>query len=146
MKYINLTQGKQAIVDDGDYEMLMLNKYKWHVEKWRRVFYAVSRIKKEVISMHRLLLGYFPKGYQTDHINGDGLDNRRCNLRKVTIRENGQNRHHPKSSQYPGVSWRKDIKKWSSKIRINGRKRHLGCFENEQEAANIYKKFALEQN
>lgn len=147
-KEIPLTQGKYAIVDDEDFEEL--NRYKWYAHKDKNTFYAMRHVTKEeakkegrstrdtTIYMHQQILGK-KEGYQIDHVNGNGSDNRRKNLRYVTNRQNAQNRHINKSSQYPGVSWHKQSQKWRMRIRINGKEIHLGLFTNEYDAFLAYK-------
>lgn len=139
MKEIPLTQGKVAIVDDEDYPKLI--KFKWHARKNKNTFYAGTHQKSNdpIILMHRLILNP-PKGMQTDHINGNGLDNRKENLRAVTHRQNCQNKHIKKSSRFPGVTWSKQHKKWKAQIEINGKNKHLGNYTSEKEAFESYKK------
>lgn len=145
MKEISLTQGKVAIVDDEDYPKL--SQHKWYAAKQRTGnFYAVRqspRVKgkrhQTQIWMHVVIFGT-PKGMETDHINGNGLDNRRENLRVVTIRQNQQNRHQKKSSKYPGVFWSTRSGKWIARMRINGKQHHLGYFPVEGDAGNAYVK------
>jgi len=93
--------------------------------------------------MHRLLLGTLP-GLEPDHINGDGCDNRRCNLRFCTHSQNIMNKRKRLgcSSIYKGVSWRKARRKWAAYIRVDGRLKHLGYFGDESEAARAYDKEA----
>ncbi len=142
MKEIFLTQGQVALVDDKDFEEL--NRHKWCAHKSCRIFYAQrmsSRVdgKRYTIHMHHEIIGKPPKGFETDHENGRGLDNQRHNLRHVTSRQNGQNLHCKKTSQYPGVYWYKRDKKWAAKIMINGKTKHLGLFADELEAFKTYK-------
>jgi hypothetical protein len=85
-----------------------------------------------------------PNDLQIDHIDGNGLNNQKSNLRVVTHRENHQNRQHKKSSKFPGVSWNKKIKKWNAKIRIGNKSLHLGYFYDEEEASKAYS-LALKQ-
>ncbi len=88
MKFIELTQGKRAIVDDEDYELIASRK--WYAAKaGRGYFYAVREEGGRRVSMHRAIAGY--PGKVVDHINGDTLDNRRSNLRAVSNAENVQN-------------------------------------------------------
>jgi hypothetical protein len=94
MKKIPLTQGYFAIVDDSDFDML--NRVKWHANKGHNTFYAQRSVLQENgkwknVQMHRVILGVHDPKIQVDHINGDGLDNRRCNLRSCTRSENMQN-------------------------------------------------------
>jgi len=136
MREIPLSQGLVALVDDDDYPELI--KYKWCAHKGQNTFYAekVSR-RMGVIRMHRIILGV-PDGLFTDHINGNGLDNRKENLRIVTNRENSQNRHQIKTSIRPGVWWSKNNKKWTSSIRVGKKRVNLGCFETEDMAYIAY--------
>ena len=76
-----------------------------------------------------------------DHINGNGLDNRKANLRLATGTQNGYNRRKTRKrtwSKYKGVTFDKRRKKWEGKIVINGRKQHLGSFTNELDAGRAY--------
>lgn len=90
--------------------------------------------------MHRLILGA-PAGVDVDHINHDGLDNRRCNLRLCTKSENGANRRvqaTPKSSRYKGVCWVVSKRRWIARIKVGGRLIYLGRFRSEEDAARAY--------
>ena len=142
-KEIPLTQGKVALVDDDDYEEL--SKYKWCVKKRSHTCYAKRSSKtvsgiRHTILMHTVILET-PKGMETDHINGNGLDNRKENLRIVTRRGNAQNRRVKKTSKYIGVTRMSDCNRWRAQICINGKKGlNLGLFENEIDAANAYAK------
>lgn len=80
-----------------------------------------------------------PRKYQIDHIDGNGLNNTRDNLRIVSCRQNNQNRHISKSSKYPGVSFNKFRGKWHAYIRVGKKRKHLGYFNTEEEAFNVYK-------
>jgi hypothetical protein len=140
VKEISLTQGKVALVDDEDFDQL--NQFKWFAHKNKNTFYSErvsQRIngKQRSICMHSVIIGT-GIGFVTDHINGNGLDNRRVNLRIVTNRENCQNLHIGKSSKYPGVSWNKVHCKWQSAVRISGMRKHLGYFINEIDASKAY--------
>ena len=142
IKTIPLTQGKVALVDDEDYHEL--SKYRWCAHKYGNLWYAVRMSprdpvthKRTGIRMHRIIVDT-PDGMDTDHINGNGLDNRRCNLRVVTRRENIQNLHLKKSSKFPGVSWYKQTKKWAANIGLNGKNHHLGYYDDEETAGIIY--------
>lgn len=143
MKKILLTQGKVVLVDDEDFERL--NQVKWCAMKGRNTFYAVRNSstvngKRHLIYMHHEIIGKPPIRFKTDHRDGNGLNNQRNNLRHITSRQNCQNRINiTKSSQYPGVYWFKQYKKWAARIRINGIKKHLGYFMNEFDAFNAYR-------
>src|SRR5690349_13550488 len=113
MKIIPLTQGKVTLVDDADYEEL--SKFKWCAVKHNRNFYASrsqylgyvnGKMKTKSIFMHRLLLKP-DKGFVVDHLDGDGLNNQRYNIRSVTHRTNilaFRRKPVGASSKYRGVS------------------------------------------
>jgi hypothetical protein len=149
-KEIQLTQDKVAIVDDADFEWL--NQYKWYANKYRNTFYAVRRVylgggrkheRSKMILMHREILKP-PDGIDTDHKDGNGLNNQSGNLRNATKAQNAQNRraHSRGTSKYKGVSWHRDTNKWLSCIRAKTRYIHLGLFVSEKEAAKAYDKAA----
>ena len=139
---ISLTQGRFTIVDDGDFEWL--NQHKWHWKsKPTGTGYAMRDVREngrwKHIYMHRIILS--PQGgREPDHINGDGLDNRRCNLRSCTRSQNNMNSRKRRgcSSRYKGVCWNSRDRKWEARIRVNGRLKQLGYFDDEQEAAAAY--------
>lgn len=145
---IPLTQGYVAVVDDKDYEWL--SQWKWCAKKTvlangRIKLYAHRRIGNSTITMHRLIVN---AGSDTlvDHADGNGLNNRRCNLRQATVAANCWN-SNPRcntSSRYKGVSWHKRVGKWAAAIRLCGRSRHLGYFADEVEAARAYDRAAKE--
>jgi len=142
---IPLTQGKYAIVDVGDFEGL--SKYKWHVVYGRYTFYAERVIRVGVekqrvaIKMHREIIDVCA-GKFVDHINHNGLDNRRANLRPATRTENNRNRRKGKKrtfgSKYKGVTWYKNGKLWAVRIRVICKSKFMGSFKNEIEAAKVY--------
>ena len=140
MKEIKLSRGLVAIVDDEDFEEL--NKYKWSAYKSHKTYYAYRGIRVGVNKwtmeyMHRVI-NKTADNMQCDHIDGNGLNNCKSNLREVTIRQNSQNRHENKSSQYTGVSWIKSRNKWSASMGINGKSKHIGYYDSELEAHNAY--------
>lgn len=138
VRIIKLTQGKVALVDDADYEKV--SPYKWWVfHATATLWYARAWINGKRVYMHRLLLSP-PSGLVTDHINGDGLDNRRSNLRAVTQRKNKQNRGacRNSTSHFRGVSWSKWAKKWVAQIKVDGVSHNLGGYDDEEEAVAAY--------
>lgn len=151
MKTIPLTQGKYAIVDDEDYEYI--NKWKWHARKDKRNFYAARGVVVDR-KKHRVKLFFIhneimkPKdGMLVDHVDHDGLNNKRNNLRICTDIENRMNRRKCPtvkgkkcSSKYKGVCLKG--KKWFSYI--GGKKKYkcIGLFDNEIDAAKAYDEFA----
>ena len=143
MKKIELTQGKYAIVDDNDYAYL--SQWNWNCNKNNRAFYAVRTVNHSgKMNMHRQLIGDV-EGKVCDHINGDGLDNRRSNLRHATHSENMRNRklNLNNTTGYKVVSWRPKPNKWESSIRVNGKYRYLGRFSTLMEASEAYNSAAL---
>lgn len=146
MKTIPLTQDKVALVSDEDFEAL--SQHRWYAEKQNHTFYAARHIKIAknkwiVIKMHTDILGK-KEGYEIDHIDGDGLNNQRNNIRHVTHRQNTQNLHIAKSSKYPGVRWHKTNKKWEARIKLHGIRKILGHYTNEHEAYMAYAKAVKE--
>lgn len=147
MKRIALTQGKFAIVDDGDYEQL--NQHKWCAIKSGKRYYAMRSVWKKgksiFVLMHREILNV-PKGVETDHINHNGIDNRKTNLRMCNRVQNRYNTKIllDKTSQYKGVSWRNRKRKWMAYIGFNYKTIYLGSFVNEIKAAQAYDQKAKE--
>ena len=140
MRVIHLTQGQVALVDDDDY--VRLSQYKWFAHKNRNTHYAernqlCENGKYKLVQMHKEVIDV-PAGYMCDHIDHDGLNNQRSNLRIVTNRQNCQNKRMVGTSIYPGVHWSKRTKKWEAKIRIDGRHKYLGRYKNEKDAFNAY--------
>ena len=139
---IKLTQGKFALVSNRDY--WSVKRFTWYAVKNGRVWYAVTHphFKEDPILMHRLLAGFPP--FQLDHKNGNGLDNRRRNLRPATGTQNQGNRRLSKNntSGFKGVSWHKRSKKWVTHIGVRGRSQRVGCFSTRQAARQAYAKAA----
>jgi hypothetical protein len=134
MKFIKLTQGKRAIVDDKHFKRL--NKFKWYAWKSRNTWYAIrNKDKQSDIRMHNEIIK-IPKGMVTDHINHDGLDNREKNLRAVTRKQNAYNRIKRKgtSSQYKGVCLRKNYRDWIAQTDDF----YIGQFKTAHQAALAY--------
>lgn len=137
MKYLLLSKGLFAIVDDADFDYL--NQWKWHVAaKGYAARDARVDGKKIKIYMHKLINGT-ADGYDTDHINRDKLDNRRANLRQVTRSVNMRNcLQSNNTSGYRGVSWHKQRSKWTARAKINGSYKSLGLFDTPEEASCAY--------
>jgi hypothetical protein len=140
---IPLTQGKTALIDADDYSIVA--PYKWfaHVDRKGHAYaYANTTLpngKRTTLIMHRLLLGARP-GQIVDHRSGDGLDNRRCNIRLATPQENSRNRrpYRNSSSQYRGVTLRTRSGRWHAQIFVSGNRIHLGDYIHERDAAMAY--------
>ena len=137
-----------VLVDDEDFDES--NKFKWSVIKSRNTFYAIRIVNNNgnptMVYLHRQIMNkHLQKGLIIDHINHNGLDNRKCNLRIVTVQQNQQNSTSRKNStsKYLGVSFYKKSLKWNAKIWINNKNLHLGYYVNENDAAQAYNKAAL---
>jgi len=139
MRTIPLTQGKYAIVDDDDFEYL--NQWKWHTNNANGTYYARARIGGGRKYMHMIITG-FP---MTDHINHNGLDNRRQNLRSCNHKENGQNRRlNRRHTHIKGCHLKRGSiqNPWEAQIVVNRKKQYLGIFPSEKDAACAYDRAA----
>jgi len=145
MKTIPLTQGKVAIVDDEDFDRV--SQKKWYAQHNKNTFYAMTRNGKNGGHelMHRRIMNP-PKGLEVDHINHDGLDNRRFNLRICTREQNARNsiRKKTNTSGFTGVSLskretkRKGVPVWESYIRYKGKRIFLGFCLDKNAAKESY--------
>lgn len=135
-----LTRGYATMVSVEDAHFLQ--ERAWCAEVAGRKVYAVSG--REYFKLHRVVLQNETE-MLCDHKNGNGLDNRRDNLRLATDRQNSQNmrKARNKTSQFKGVCWDKQRNKWESKIRVDGIRQRLGFFSDEVEAACAYDTAAI---
>ncbi len=137
MKTIPLTKGMFALVDNEDFEYL--NQWKWYASEGVNTYYAKRDVvvsdKKERIFMHRVIM-HTPKGMEVDHIDHNGLNCQKYNLRNCNKKQNGRNRIPKGLSKYLGVHYNNRC--FIAQIRINGKRTYLGSFKNEGEAALAY--------
>lgn len=168
---INLTKGKTAIIDDEDKDLMKYGwqaysaeSHLWYAQRSIRYRGLDGKLKNQVPKMHRIILERIlgrplDKSEQTDHINRNGLDNRRSNLRVATPLQNSLNKCKKPwkndlkpTSNFKGVSWYSwrargkyyETGKWLAGFYNNGKRVHLGYFASEVEAARAYDRAALE--
>ena len=135
-RVIGLNKGMYTLVDECDWAEL--SQYKWYMAKSERNCYAVRNSGRKRIRMHREITEA-PAEKVVDHIDNDGLNNRRGNLRVCTHKQNSRNARSQKgTSKYKGVCWSKRYKKWQANIFCDGRKKTIGYFKNETDAARAY--------
>lgn len=143
---IPLTRGRVALVDVRDYPLIADRKWS-HAPSGNTPGYATAADSSGQIFMHRVVLGA-PDGIAVDHVNGNGLDNRRANLRFATQAQNCVNRasRRGSTSAFKGVYKRAGSAAgtWCASISANGKARHLGSFPSEMAAARAYDRAAFE--
>lgn len=145
LREIPLTKGKHTIVDEADYEHL--SKMKWRITHNGYARHDINNSStRACLFMHRIIMNC-PDDMIIDHINGDKLDNRKCNLRLCTHNDNKKARNKPRkalgqyTSKYKGVCLYR--KRWLAKLESNGKQHYIGMFATEKEAAIAYNNFAL---
>lgn len=154
MKKIPLSRGYHATVDDEDY--ILLSTHRWSAESdfnkdgSLKNIYAVRKMringKLKRIWMHREICRP-ASGRVVDHIDGNGLNNSRKNLRECTSSQNQHNQpaqSRKKSSAFKGVYWHIKDKKWIARIKVGGIRRHIGSYSSENDAALAYDAAARE--
>jgi hypothetical protein len=138
MKTIPLTKGKVALVDDEDYERL--SQMKWYALDNKHTWYAARSRRahgnRQSILMHCLICDTV---HDVDHIDGNGLNNVRRNLRPATRSQNMANgKSRGGTSKYKGVSWVKSRNVWVAYIEKDGKSMNLGYSSNEEDCAILY--------
>ena len=149
---IDITKDKNEIIEYEDYaEVILYNQKKEEVARAMIDLEDVDKIKsyrwgfaqgyayngKCKLYLHRLVMDC-PDDMVVDHINHNTLDNRKCNLRVCTQKQNSMNMSKQKincSSQYKNIYWNKQISRWVVQITVNGKKKHIGSYTNEIEAS-----------
>lgn len=138
MKLIPLTHGKFAMVDDADYDYL--SQWKWQayrssgsVDTWYALRQTADR---QTVLMHTLVFG----SKYPDHIDRNGLNNQRSNLRPASKSQNGANSKVKKNNKsgFKGVWWYKPYGEWTAMVMCNGKRHFLGYFSDAVEAARAY--------
>lgn len=136
---IDLSKGQKAVISSID--LPRVRELKW---SFGTGGYACAMLpNRKNIRLHRFILDAKPKEI-VDHINGDRLDNRRENLRICTPSQQACNQAAYGFSHYKGVSWCKRLKRWEVQICVLGKRKGLGTYADEKEAAKAYDKAARE--
>jgi hypothetical protein len=142
MKEIKLTRGKVALVDDDDFDYL--NQWRWFAHQGRSTFYAETNQKingkYKTIKMHRVIMNP-DNGLQIDHIDHNGLNNQKSNLRNATNGQNQMNRKASGAVKYLGVN--RFGKYFQARISVNKSRIFLGYFINAKDAALAYDNAAI---
>jgi hypothetical protein len=131
-----------ALVDDEDYDFL--NKFEWYPRSNGKKLYARARIDGKYADMHQLILPSPSYKLTPDHINNNGLDNQKHNLRLATKSQQGANTAAKGKNKYKGVHFKKQCNKYIAEIMCKGVRQYLGSFRSEAEAALAYNKAAFE--
>lgn len=148
-KQVILTHGQVAIVDDADFTRL--SAFKWYAiranmrkENWYAKRNCWENGKTRTVLMHRELMG--EHHVAIDHIDGDGLNNTRANLRSCSHTLNNANTERTlASSGYRGVYWEPNKEKYAARISLGGRRlKRLGSFDSPIEAAKVRDDFVAE--
>jgi len=136
-----LPSGETVLIDEADLELA--TSYSWRARRGSRgMVYVVAGRDTNIVWLHRLIAGDRPFRF-VDHANGNGLDNRRCNLRHATPQESVRNRRGWSTrSPFKGVEHHR--RKWRAGIRVNGNQIRLGSFVTPEEAARAYDRAAVE--
>ncbi len=146
--FIPLGGGAEAIIDVAD--IGLVSGRNWHIARGNGCDYARANCKLPSgkwgqVKLHRVLMRPAPE-CDVDHINGDGLDNRRCNLRIATRSQNNMNARirADNKSGHRGVFWRADRKRWMAYINANGKRQYLGHFKEKDDAKAAHARAAVE--
>ncbi len=150
--YVPLTRGYEAVIDAADVHLV--DGYNWcaHLDRRSdgtiRAVYAVRTAYdgiKRLIRMHRIIIDA-PHGFEADHISGDGLDNRRANLRVATKSQNirNQGKQSTNTSGFKGVSFSRATGKWQASIGVDAKQRYLGVYNTPEEAHAAYARASAE--
>ena len=139
--YVPLTRGYEAIIDAAD--VPSVDQWNWQATQQQHTIYAVrterSGTSKRTVRMHRALMGD-PIGFEVDHVDGNGLDNRRSNLRQATPSQNQFNQRlsSANSSGFKGVTWCRKGRRWKARIKVKNVLKHLGTFTSPEAAHAAY--------
>lgn len=153
--YVPLTQGYEAIIDAEDAPLVCA--WNWCARLSRRPDGSISKVYAKrkatvngqaiALEMHRVIAAT-PDGMETDHRDGDGLNNRKSNLRNASVMQNRQNckTRVDNRSGVKGVHWCETRQRWLARIKTFGRSKYLGAFMNLDEAAGAYRRASVEMH
>lgn len=138
MKIINLTKGRSTVVCDCHYDLVKNEHWQYH-DNGYAITGKYQEGKHRILRLHRLV-NQTPSGYDTDHINGDKLDNRCANLRTATRSQNNRNSkiRVNNTSGHRGVTWDRVNKKWVAQITFGGRTKKIGRYSTVTDAVIAY--------
>lgn len=139
---IEFLNGEKALIDKED--LLLFAQFNWYVVDSHKTKYLKRNGVNKTIGFHGQLMNT-PKGMDTDHINGNGLDNRKCNLRVVSHLENQNNFKNAQSgkSKYRYVHWCSTRGTWRARLTYKNKKHYIGQFDNEAAAALAANNFII---
>ncbi len=147
---IDLNQGQQTIIDDEDWDKV--NHINWCADKdtanpGKYYVRGLNKATNKKVRLHRYLSNA-PKGMEVDHINGNTLDNRKCNLRICTKSQNQMNRGKTKKNKsgYKGVSWCTSCNGWKAYLWTGEKNLYLGLFSFKKEAALAYNRASIKHH
>ena len=133
----------EVLYDDSDHNLL--SSFKWYIIKGRNTFYATANIRKpngrtSTIKMHKLITGW----EITDHMDRNGLNNQRSNLREATVQQNNRNATRQKNNTtgFKGIDYNKDHKAFRARVNVNRKSVYCGYFKTATEAALAYNEAA----
>jgi hypothetical protein len=144
--YVPLTKGYEAVIDAAD--VSLVDGRNWQAFVSSSTVYAASKDhsngKRKSVLMHRVIMGD-PERFHVDHRDGNGLHNRRENLRHATRAQNNRNKRTPQNntSGFKGVYWHKIARKWRAKIAFNGRSKHIGLYDTVEDAHAAYREASV---
>lgn len=155
LAFVPLTKGYEAVIDAAD--VPLVEGRNWRAQEDRRSDRSIRAVyamrterpreggKLRTVMMHRAIAGT-KDGLETDHRDGNGLNNRRENLRSATVAQNQHNRKadYDSASLVKGVCWHKAARKWQVRIMADGKQRYIGTFSKLDEAAAAYEKASRE--
>lgn len=142
---IQFPLGEKILIDRKDLELF--SKHAWYIDRSKKgqTFYLVRNGLNRTVGFHLDLMSV-PKGLEVDHINGNGLDNRRSNLRIVTHKQNQQNQRKRRDARgkFHGVFWSSRDASWQAQARINGKRKTICRHKNERTAAIIRENWIIQ--